>query len=84
VTPQLLPLPPGAPPATSRRSAYYASLIDEAAIEKAGLAPLQPELDAIAAIGTRADLSRAIARANREGGPHSPGNFRPQPFFLLE
>lgn len=48
---------------------YYASLVDEAAIEKAGLAPLKPELDAIAAIATRADLSKAIARANRYGGP---------------
>jgi putative endopeptidase len=50
-------------------SDFYASLVDEAAIEKAGLAPLKPELDAIAAIRTRADLSKAIARANREGGP---------------
>jgi putative endopeptidase len=48
---------------------YYASLVDEAAIEKAGLTPLKPELDAIAAISTRAELSKAIARANREGGP---------------
>lgn len=48
---------------------FYASLVDEAAIEKAGLTPLQPDLDAIAAIRTRADLSRAIARGNREGGP---------------
>jgi putative endopeptidase len=48
---------------------YYASLVDEAAVEKAGLAPLKPELDAIAAIATRADLSKAVARANREGGP---------------
>ncbi len=48
---------------------YYASLVDEAAIEKAGLAPLQRELDAIAAIRTREQLSGAIARGNREGGP---------------
>ena len=48
---------------------YYASLVDEAAIEKAGITPLKPELDAIAAISTRQDLSKAIARGNREGGP---------------
>ncbi len=48
---------------------YYASLFDEAAIEKAALAPLQRELDAIAAIRTREQLSRAMARGNRTGGP---------------
>ncbi len=48
---------------------FYATLIDEAAIEAAGLAPLKPELDAIAAIATRKQLSDAFARANREGGP---------------
>jgi putative endopeptidase len=48
---------------------FYASLMDEAAIEKAGLAPIKADLDAIAAIRTRQDLSNAVARANREGGP---------------
>lgn len=48
---------------------YYASLVDEAAIEKAGLAPIRPELDAIAATTTRADFSKLVARGNREGGP---------------
>ena len=48
---------------------YYASLVDEAAIEKAALAPLQRELDAIAAIRTREQLSQAMARGNRTGGP---------------
>lgn len=60
---------PQASGSTRKVGDYYASLVDEAAIEKAGLAPLKPELDAIAAISTRADLSKAIARANREGGP---------------
>jgi putative endopeptidase len=39
---------------------YYASFMDEAAIEAAGLQPLKPELDRITAIGTRKDLSREL------------------------
>ncbi|MFT3809178.1 MAG: M13 family metallopeptidase [Micropepsaceae bacterium] len=41
----------------------YASFMDEAAIEKAGLAPLQPALDRINAIAAPADLARAFARS---------------------
>jgi len=48
---------------------YFASLMDEATIETAGLAPLQRELDAIAAIRTREQISTAMARGNRIGGP---------------
>ena len=44
---------------------YYASFMDEAAIEAAGAAPLKPELAAIAAIKTRADLSRALGATLR-------------------
>ena len=45
----------------ARRSAdYYAAFMNEAAIEKAGLAPLKPELDKIDAIKTRTDLSRVL------------------------
>ncbi len=40
---------------------FYASYMDEAAIEKAGLAPLQPVLDQINAIATPADLAKAFA-----------------------
>ncbi|MBS0431799.1 MAG: M13 family peptidase, partial [Proteobacteria bacterium] len=39
---------------------YYAAYMDEAAIDKAGLDPLKPALDAIAAIKTRADLARVL------------------------
>src|SRR5215469_13770742 len=39
---------------------YYASYMDETAIDKAGLDPLKPELDAIAAIKSRADLARVL------------------------
>lgn len=44
---------------------YYASFMDEAAIEAAGAAPLKPELAAIAAIKTRADLSRELGASLR-------------------
>jgi putative endopeptidase len=39
---------------------YYASFMDEAAIESKGIAPLQPQLDAIAAIADRHALARAL------------------------
>ena len=44
---------------------FYASGIDEAAIEAAGIAPLQPELDRIAKITTTADVQAAIAHLHR-------------------
>ncbi len=40
---------------------FYAAAMDTAAIEKAGLAPLQPELARIAALKTRAQLPALIA-----------------------
>ena len=47
---------------------FYASFLDEAAIEAKGLAPLKPELEAIAGITDRAGLARLIGQANRLGG----------------
>ncbi|WP_334164506.1 M13 family metallopeptidase [Phenylobacterium sp.] len=44
---------------------YYASFMDEAAIEAAGATPLKPELDRIAAIRTRTDLSRELGASIR-------------------
>jgi putative endopeptidase len=44
---------------------YYASFMDEAAIEAAGAAPLKPELERIAGIRTRRDLSRELGAALR-------------------
>jgi len=41
---------------------FYASGMDEAAIEQAGLAPLAPHLDRIAAVKTPADVQAEIAR----------------------
>jgi len=39
---------------------FYAGFMDEAAIEAKGIAPLKPQLDAIASIADRAALARAI------------------------
>ena len=39
---------------------YFATFMDEARIEQLGAAPLKPELDRIAAIRTRKDLSAAL------------------------
>jgi predicted metalloendopeptidase len=44
---------------------YYASYMDEAAIEAKGLTPLQPTLDRIAAITDRASLSRVLGSTLR-------------------
>jgi putative endopeptidase len=46
---------------------FYASFLDEATIEAKGLAPLQPYLDAIAAIPDQAGLSRAFGVVTRLG-----------------
>ena len=59
-----------AAPGTPERKVgdFYASYMDEAAIETKGLAPIKAQLDAIAAIATRADLARAFAAANEGFG----------------
>ena len=46
---------------------YYASFIDEAAIEAKGLTPLAPRLAAIAAISDRVGLAQAMGDMNRDG-----------------
>ncbi len=58
-----------------RVGTYYTAYMDEAAIEKAGLAPLRPALDRIAAIRTVADLSRELGDDATRGipGPFSVG-----------
>ena len=46
---------------------FYAGFMDEAAIEAKGLAPIKPELDAIAALKTPAQLAAWMGDANRSG-----------------
>ena len=43
---------------------YYASCMDEAAINQKGLTPLKPELDRIAAIKSKAELPKYLAGAH--------------------
>ncbi|VVT02719.1 Peptidase M13 [Sphingomonas sp. EC-HK361] len=45
----------------------YASFMDQAAIEKAGAAPLKPYLDKIAAIKTPTELAAAFGEATKHG-----------------
>ena len=46
---------------------YYASCMDDAAVEKAGSKPLANDLDSIAALKSKNDLAREIMRLHREG-----------------
>jgi putative endopeptidase len=46
---------------------YYATCMDEAAIEKKGAAALKPELDRIAAIKTKAEIAGALAHLHNAG-----------------
>jgi putative endopeptidase len=54
---------PGSPAALA--SAFYAAYMDEAAIEKRGLAPVEPDLDAIARIADRRELARVLGAGLR-------------------
>jgi putative endopeptidase len=47
---------------------YYASCMDESAIEQKGTAPLKPELDRVAAIKSKADVPAYLAGAHLAGG----------------
>jgi putative endopeptidase len=63
---------------------YYAAFMDEAAIEKHGLASLQPELDRIDAIKTRDDLARVLGGELRaDVDPINATNFRTENLFGL-
>jgi putative endopeptidase len=63
---------------------YYAAYMNTAAIEKAGLTPLKPELDAIAAIKTRTDLARVLgSRMRADVDPINDTNFHTEHLFGL-
>lgn len=66
---------PGTSDDARRVGSYYATFMDEAAIEAKGVAPLQPALDRIAAIASRDDLAKALGSAQRVGigGPFRVG-----------
>jgi putative endopeptidase len=69
--------------ADERRIAdYYAAYLDTAAIEARGLAPIRPQLDAIAAIGDHRALSRAIgATVRADTDPLNATNFATENLF---
>lgn len=49
-------------PITQKIGDFYASCMDEPAIEKRGLAAIKPQMDAIARMGSAADLAPLVAR----------------------
>src|SRR5688572_11748310 len=63
---------------------YYAAYMDEAGIEQRGLAPLQPELDKVAAIADLAGLSRYFGQSLRaDTDPLNSTNFYTENLFGL-
>lgn len=57
-----------------RMGDFYASCMDTAAIDARGIAPLQPDLDRIAAIQSIADLNDTLAAFQLVGRPFGQGN----------
>ncbi|HKN47379.1 MAG TPA: M13 family metallopeptidase N-terminal domain-containing protein, partial [Candidatus Polarisedimenticolia bacterium] len=53
---------------------YYAACMDESSIEAKGLAPIKPDLDAIAALGRKGDLAPLVARLQMSGANTVPGD----------
>jgi putative endopeptidase len=58
---------PNSTPAQRKIGDYFRACMDEAAVEKAGLQPIQSRLDAIGAIRTLADLSRVVSNQHADG-----------------
>ncbi|MGB3723562.1 MAG: M13-type metalloendopeptidase [Pacificimonas sp.] len=52
---------------SSKIGRAYASFLNEGAVNAAGLTPLQPWLDRVSAIVTKADYARAVGEADRYG-----------------
>jgi putative endopeptidase len=65
-------------PAETLVGNYYASCMDESAIEKKGISPLTPELARINGIKTKADFIREVAYMHRNSTP-ALFAFYPQP-----
>ncbi|MGH7489551.1 MAG: M13 family peptidase, partial [bacterium] len=57
----------GGDPETKKIGDYYASCMDEAAIDAKGAAPLDPQLKRIAALSTRAELPALVAELQTIG-----------------
>ena len=66
----------------ARVKAYYQAFLDTAAIDAAGMAPIKPELDAIAAIADKAALASAIGATIRaDVDPLNNTNFATENLF---
>lgn len=55
--------------AAAKSQALYRSFLDTDAIEAAGLDPIRPDLEAIDAAGSKAELTRTLGTLNPAGGP---------------
>ena len=74
----------GGDPVARKVGDYYAAYMDEAAIEKKGIAPVRPELDAIAAIADRRALARYLGGQMRaDVDPLNNTNFHTSRLFGL-
>lgn len=63
---------------------YYIAFMDEAGIEQRGLAPLQPKLDQVAAIASKADLSHYLGSTLRaDTDPLNATNYSTENLFGL-
>ena len=62
-------------PDAARIGAYYTAYMDSARVERLGLAPLQPDLDRLAAVRTTEGLMRYFARNSRGFGPSPVGGY---------
>jgi putative endopeptidase len=68
---------PSTTPDTRKVADFYASFMDEGGIESKGIEPVKPELDAIAAIGDKRALARAIGGTLRaDVDPLNATNFQ--------
>ncbi|HEY6784097.1 MAG TPA: M13 family metallopeptidase [Gemmatimonadales bacterium] len=69
VVEQLAATAPAHPKTSEQKlGAFYASCMDTAQMDRAGITPIQPALTKIAAIKTNEDAFRVIADLNKEGG----------------
>src|ERR1700687_2746522 len=63
-------------PVTQKIGDFYASCIDEAGIEKSGLDPIKPELDAIVRLNSLRELAPLVARLQMATGGYRSILFR--------
>jgi len=72
----------GADPDATNVATFYQAYLDEAGIEARGIAPLRPELEAIAALGDRAALARLLGSQLRaDVDPLNNTNFHTDRLF---